>query len=485
MSFPIGGTPNPNRQPGGAPMRGSGALGGWQPGPTELNETDALNQLIAAYQAAVQAYNANPSQQAADAAYQAYAKLVSVAGTAGSANQGVAGIMISNPNFAPENQLRGNPASVNTPGGNPSNPTGAPGATGGISPTGGGAAPAPAPIGGGGIASQIARRYASGPGGGPDTGAVGAVSPGQTGPVQQPTGGGVQISVPNVGAGGSFGGGGSPVTPNPQAAAAAQQTAAAGSAGTVPGAAPQPGTANAGNYVNNAPMPGPGDPNYGQTVAHTIGTPAANTSDLLGVPGVTGMGGNLGWAGEAGLGWEDIYGDNSPYNPYSQNGLLNILNLYESQNGLPAYWSDQMLPFVRQQVALSYLQGEPVTAQGILAGIPGIVDAGTTAGQYFDPAQGWGGFLQNGGVAQPGGGFGDTDIDMFGSLAPEQQVAYVNEMWGVIAGGSVDPTYVQGGSYMISELGNQFLQLQSTGQLPPGVTNFIDFLRFNGADTWL
>ncbi len=476
MSLPIGGTPGP--RPQGRPMQGSGALGGWQPTPDDLNNTENLNALIAQYDAAVAAYNANPSQQTANAAYQAYAQIVSVAGSAGSANQGVAGILINSPDFAPENRLKGNPASVNTPAGNPANPTGS---VQGVSPTGGAPAPQGQPIGGSGIASQIARRYATNSvddGGTGGTGAVGAVSPGQTGPAPNPTGGNVQISVPNVGAGGTLGGG-SPVSPDPQAAAAnqASQTAAAGSTGTVPGVS----TANAGSYVNNAGMPGPGDPGYGQTVAHTFGTGAPG-QQLLGTPGTTGMTSGLGWAGDAGLGWEDIYGDNSPYNPYSQNGLMNILNLYESENGLPAYWSDQMLPFVRQQVALAYLQGEPVTAQGILAGIPGIVDAGQTQGQYFDPAQGWGGFLANGGVAQPGGG---SDIDMFGSLSPEQQVSYVNEMWGVIAGGSVDPTYVQGGSYMISELGNEFLRLQSTGQLPPGVTNFIDFLRFNGADTWL
>lgn len=410
-----------------------------------FNDPGAFTSLQNRYVDAVNKYNQNPTPELAAEAQNLYKLIQTVSGTAGSANQQVAGIVISNPELSPEvfmskgtGQLAsGNPIPNQSIGTGPAGAgTGRPTSRAGDPNTG----PGGPGTGGSGIASGIASRLTGGMGpGGAGTGPRGISQPST--PAQQSA----------VAGAGSF-----------------LEDGNSGGTGTI-GNAPPPTPPNI--PANFDPINLPSDPGFASSQPPTPRTPF-NTTAVAQAPG---------WAGDAGLDVTDVY--SGDYNPYGQGGIENLLNLYEQQNGLPAYWSDQMLPFVTQQLMLSYTNGQPQDVQSIIAGLPNVTQTGETAGTYFDPGQGWQGFLQSGGVAGLNGQ--PSSPDYFTSLSVDEQVAAVTQMFNVIAQGSMNPDQVASGAYMIQEYGNQFRQLRATGQLPPGVSNFIDFLRLNGADQWM
>lgn len=453
MSVPIGGDGRPPKNNGPvdpSTLQGRGGVTGWSPSQDDLNNPSAIGALQTQYMNAVQAYNANPTVDGANAVSQLFARIAIIAASAGSSNQASAAVYVNDPNLNPQNILKGNPPAPGSPGGGGSAfgaQAGSP-STMPTQPAGTGA------IGGSGIGgeSNIARQTARAMG----TGAVGSagpspVSPGQAQPPQTDYSGAVDFLNDGATGGGGLGG------PSPV----------------------KPATTNSANYINASGPVAPGNPGYGDQVAHTTGSPGYWGD--IGAIQSTGVGTAPGWAGDAGLDVIDIYGDGS-YNPFSDAGLTNLLNLYETQNGLPGYWSDEVLPFVQQQVALSYTNGQSPSAQQIVSGLPSIIEQSGQAGTYFDPGQGWQGFLSSQGIQTPGA---SGDPDAYGSLTPEQQIQQAGYMFATIAQGSMDDQFVQSGMYLIQEYGNQYIQMRATGQLPPGVNNFIDFLRLNGADSWM
>jgi hypothetical protein len=123
----------------------------------------------------------------------------------------------------------------------------------------------------------------------------------------------------------------------------------------------------------------------------------------------------------------------------------------------------------------------------VLNAIPGLVDAMGTPGTYFDPTSAWGGFLANGGMSQPTSTFSDSgNLDAYTAMPPQDQVDYAISMWqNISGGGNVDPNYAANGAWMINALGEQYVLELTQGTLPPGVTNFIDYLTLHGADGWI
>jgi hypothetical protein len=183
------------------------------------------------------------------------------------------------------------------------------------------------------------------------------------------------------------------------------------------------------------------------------------------------------WWAQEGLTTTDIYGGS--YDPFDQKngGFNNVLNAYETAQGLPGYWSDSVSPLMQQAIATSYLGQNPLdTRQEILNAIPQLAQQFDTPGTYYDPTADWTGFLQN-----PVEGPGGSGQGAFASLSPMDQIGWAAQMWQTIAGQSVDDQYMSSGMYQIQQLGEAYKHELRNGYQG----TFIDFMRENGADSWL
>jgi hypothetical protein len=184
------------------------------------------------------------------------------------------------------------------------------------------------------------------------------------------------------------------------------------------------------------------------------------------------------WWAQEGLTTTDIYGGS--YDPFDQKngGFNNVLNAYETSQGLPGYWSDSVGPLMQQAIATSYLGQNPLdTRQEILGAIPQLAQQFNTPGTYYDPTADWTGFLNN-----PVEGPGGSGQGAFASLSPMDQIGWAAQMWQTIAGQSVDEQYASSGMYQIQQLGEAYKTAMRHGDF---TGTFIDYLRANGADSWL